>query len=216
MEGMSLNFRKGGDGLGMKSQAEKLDLTQTPFPLGGEECNPERQSDFIPQAKRKEELEPLSQEMWDSERQSSLSAAGNPNGEGQEMEEDIEEEWQTRMLEEEAQPDHDWWAQVAKCLIKDFPQGVQDLFQDSNQVEAPSYGSNSSEPVRESISQELDRLVEPESQKEGNLTDWRTESLETEHAEWEEVDACRKDSWSTRRDNVWDSTDKAFLMAFLA
>jgi hypothetical protein len=61
MEEMSLNFRKGGDGLGMKSQAGKLDFSQTPFPLRGEECNPERQSDFISQVKEKEELEPLSQ-----------------------------------------------------------------------------------------------------------------------------------------------------------
>jgi hypothetical protein len=36
------------------------------------------------------------------------SVVGNPNGEGQETEEDIEEEWHTQMLEEEAQPDHDW------------------------------------------------------------------------------------------------------------
>jgi hypothetical protein len=84
-----------------------------------------------------------------------LKTLGNPNEEGQEMEEDIEEEWRIQMLEEEAQPDHDWWAQVAKCMIKDFPQSVQDLFQDSNQVEEPSYGSNSSEPVRDPTSQEI-------------------------------------------------------------
>jgi hypothetical protein len=92
-----------------------------------------------------------------------VETSGEPNGEGQEMEEEIEKEWQFQMLEEEAQPDHDWWKQIAKGLLKNFPQSVQDLFQESNRIEEPSYGSNSLEPVLEPISQELNRLVEPES-----------------------------------------------------
>jgi hypothetical protein len=149
------------------------------------------------------EINFLGQGKGDSERQPSLTAAvkvetsGEPNGEGQEIEEEIENEWQCRILEEEVQPDHDWWKQVAKCILKDFPQSVQDLFQESNRVEEPGYGSNSSELGLEPISQEPNSLIEPETQKEGNLTGWRTESSEINHSEWEEVDAGRKDSWAT-------------------
>jgi hypothetical protein len=190
----------------------RLGMSQTSIPFK-KKCVPERQSDHIPLTKIKEEINVLGQVVRDSERQSSSSfgikveASGDPNEEKQGREEEIEEEWQIQILQKKTQPDHDWRAQVAKCLLKDFPQSVQDLFQESNRVEEPSYGSNSSEPVPEPISQELNRLVEPESQKEGNLTNWRTDNSEMDYAEWEEVDASRKDSWSTKRDNVWDSTD---------
>jgi hypothetical protein len=56
----------------MENLGSEIELTQTSFPLKGEECNPERQSDFIPQIEKEEELEPLNQEKWDSERQSGL------------------------------------------------------------------------------------------------------------------------------------------------
>jgi hypothetical protein len=133
----------------------------------------------------------------------------------EEEEENIEQDWEEPMELLQTKPEHDWSAIIEKCLMQDFPQSVQELTQESILEKGRENGSSNSEQGTKMSLHELNKLIESESQMEKNLQDWRVEELDQDPMEWEEADSNRRQTWTTSRNNIWDSVDQAEFKAIL-